>query len=54
MRPAAGARLLGREEQDVIAARADAVLQADQHVLEERVADVGVLAAREEDDADQL
>jgi len=30
------------------------VLQAHQHVLEERVADVGVRAAREQDDADQL
>ena len=50
----ARARLLGREEQDVVAARADPVLHADEDVLEERVADVGVLAAGEEDDADQL
>jgi hypothetical protein len=47
-------RLLGREEQDVIAVRADSVLHADEDVLEERVADVGMLAAREKDDADQL
>ena len=51
---AAGARLLGREQQDVIAARADSVLHTDEDILEERVADVGVLAACEEDDADQL
>ena len=47
-------RLLGREEEDVIAVRADSVLHADEDVLEERVADVRVLAACEEDDADQL
>src|SRR5438270_798308 len=51
---AARARLLGREEQDVIAARADPVLHADEDILEERVADVGVLVTREEGDADQL
>ena len=48
------ARLLGREEQDVIAPRADSVLQPDEDVLEERVTEIGMLVAREEDDADQL
>jgi hypothetical protein len=45
---------LGREEQDVVSRRADSMLEADQHVLKERVADVGVLEAREQDDPDQL
>jgi hypothetical protein len=30
------------------------VLETDQHVLEERVADVRMVEAREQDDADQL
>ena len=49
-----GARLLGRKEQEVVAAGADPALQADQHLLEERVADIGVLQTRVEDDADEL
>ena len=48
------ARLLGRKEEDVVASRADPVLEADEDVLEERVADVRVLSPGEEHDADQL
>jgi hypothetical protein len=48
------ARLLGREEQDVVPERADPALDADEDLLEERVAEVRMLVAREQDDAEQL
>ena len=44
MRFSGAGRLLGREQEEVVAELADPVLEADEHFLEERVVDVGVLS----------
>jgi hypothetical protein len=48
-------RALAGEEQQVVAAGADGVLEPDQHLVEERVAEgIGVALAGLEEDADQM
>ena len=54
MRAMPGSRLLVREQEDVVAVGPERVLQADEHLEEERVLEVGIRLAREEDHADQL
>ena len=54
VRAAPGSRLLVREEEDVVAVRPERVLQADEHLEEERMLEIGMRLAREEDHADQL
>jgi hypothetical protein len=52
--PIARPGLLRREQEHVVAERADSALEPDEDLLEERVADVRVLEAREEHDAQEL
>jgi hypothetical protein len=52
--PALCPGLLRSEQQQVVSERANALLEADEDALEERVVDVRVLVAGEEDDADDL
>ena len=54
MRAVAVGRLLGGEQQQVVAAGADRVLEADEDLVEERVLQVGVALAGVEDDADHV
>src|SRR5919109_1576650 len=48
------ARMLRGEEQQVVAARADRVLESDEHLVEERVLQIGVALAGLEEDADHV
>ena len=50
----ARSRLLGREQEQVVSVGPDAALEADEHLLEEGVADVGTLHTGEQDDAEEL
>jgi hypothetical protein len=45
---------LVREEQEVVAARAESALEPNEHLLEERVLDVWVVDARRKDDSDHV
>ena len=46
--------MLGREQQQVVAAGADRVLEPDEHLVEERVLQVGVALAGLEEHADHV